>query len=276
MHKPLDPTAIDPHRPWIRDQRDDPHAMNWLQVMFNPFGASPKLHFSRAWTLMFLGRVLLFIVPIFAVFVVSLAGANLSGAWKPVKFLILPIPALLVPFFIFTVATELTSWVAHARRFHEANKSGLRAIVVLIPLFLGIAGFSGGVVMGMGKYQAMNAKQATAAAPAAETPVSDTAAAPAAEASGDEAATAADAEKKPARKGGGQHGKNGPPPSERQTAIGTGTGFAIGLWAISSFFVMLWSLFYVARMPNGGVGRFKTGSDVAQGEEELRPSYAMS
>ncbi|HXK53549.1 MAG TPA: enoyl-CoA hydratase-related protein, partial [Hyphomicrobiales bacterium] len=44
---------------------------------------------------------------------------------------------------------------AHARRFHEAHKSGLRAIVVLIPLFLGIAGFSGGVVMGMGKYQAM-------------------------------------------------------------------------------------------------------------------------
>ena len=46
------------------------------------------------------------------------------------------------------------------------------------------------------------------------------------------------------------------------------------IWAVCSFFVMLWSLLYVARMPNGGVGRFKTGSDIAQGEEDLPPAYA--
>jgi hypothetical protein len=37
---------------------------------------------------------------------------------------------------------------------------------------------------------------------------------------------------------------------------------------------MLWSLLYVARIPNGGVGRFRTGSDIAQGEEELPSAYA--
>ena len=77
--KPYYPDAIDPHRHWIKDARDNPHDMNWGQVLFNPLGSSPKLHFTRAWTLMFMGRLLLFIVPVFAVFVASLAGANLSG-----------------------------------------------------------------------------------------------------------------------------------------------------------------------------------------------------
>ena len=76
--KPYYPDAIDPHRPWIKDARDNPHEMNWGQTLFNPLGSSPKLHFSRAWTFMFMGRVLLFIVPVFAVFVASLSGADLS------------------------------------------------------------------------------------------------------------------------------------------------------------------------------------------------------
>jgi uncharacterized membrane protein YhaH (DUF805 family) len=265
--KPLDPTAIDPHRPWIKDARDNPHEMNWLQTFFNPLGASSKLHFSRAWTFMFLGRVLLFIVPVFAVSIASLAGADLSAAWNPVKALVLPIPALLVPFFAFTLLTELTSWVAHVRRFHETHKSTLWAMIVLIPLMLGLAGFSAGVsavsqAPKMMERAALEAADHQQAVTAGEEGVQAETAAP-------EAADKAP----PARHGP----KGGKAPSLRDAAIGTGMFFGIIAWAAFSLVVMFWTLLYVARMPNGGVGRFKTGSDIAQGEEEkILPAYAIS
>jgi uncharacterized membrane protein YhaH (DUF805 family) len=254
MHRQYnDPTAIDPHRPWIKDARDNPHEMKWGQVLFNPLGTSPKLHFSRAWTFMFLGRVLLFIVPVFSVFIASLAGADLSGAWKPVKALVLPIPELLLPFFLFTVVTEFTSWVAHVRRFNEVHKSPLMAMIVLVPLMLALVGFYLGAQGGIQQYEQMHAPKpaVTAEAPA--------------DAAG-EVPAAAKAEP--------QHRRQGPPQSERDMAAGAGLGLAMPIWAVCSFFVMLWSLLYVARMPNGGVGRFKTGSDIAQGEEDLPPAYA--
>jgi len=256
--KPYYPDAIDPHRPWIKDARDNPHDMRWIQVLFNPFGSSPKLHFSRAWTFMFLGRVLLFIVPVFAVFITSLAGADLSGLWKPVEFLILPIPELLLPFFVFTIVTELTSWVAHMRRFNEAHKSPLRAMIVLLPLMLGLVGFYLGAQGGIKKYEDMNAPKP---AVTAEASTADGAAAPAKEA-------------KPKPQQQQRRGPPGPPPSERDMAASAGFGFATMLWAPTSFLVMLWTLLHVARIPNGGVGRFRTGSDIAQGEEELPPAYA--
>ncbi len=78
-HQYNDPTAIDPHRPWIKDARDNPHEMKWGQVLFNPLGTSPKLHFSRAWTFMFLGRVLLFIVPVFSVLSLRWPGPISAG-----------------------------------------------------------------------------------------------------------------------------------------------------------------------------------------------------
>ncbi|RAN40140.1 hypothetical protein [Hyphomonas sp. GM-8P] len=254
--KPYYPDAIDPHRPWIKDARDNPHDMNWGQVLFNPLGSSPKLHFTRAWTLMFMGRLLLFIVPVFAVFVASLAGANLSGLWKPVEALVLPIPELLLPFFVFTLVTELTSWVAHVRRFNEAHKSPIWAMIVLLPLMLGLVGFYLGAQGGIKKYEEMHAPKpaVTAEAPAGES------------------AAAANTEAKPQQQQ--QRRRPGPPPSERDMAASSGFGFATMLWVPTSFLVMLWSLLYVARIPNGGVGRFRTGSDIAQGEEELPPAYA--
>ncbi|MEZ5997679.1 MAG: hypothetical protein R3B98_03180 [Hyphomonas sp.] len=282
-HPPLDPTAIDPHRPWIRDARDNPHDMNWLQVMFNPFGSSPKLHFTRAWTFMFLGRVLLFIVPIFGVFIASLAGADLGGLWKPVKALALPVPELLLPFFVFTIVTELTSWVAHVRRFNEAHKSPLRAMIVLIPLILALVGFILGAQGGAKQYEMMNApkpaatQQADAPAAAGDAATADAGDAKAAEATDAKDAKAKDgkakAGKKPPQQ---QHRRPGPPPSQREMAAAAGFGLAQMIWAIGSFFVMFWTLLYVARIPNGGVGKFKTGSDIAQGEEELPPGYAVS
>ncbi|WP_321488534.1 hypothetical protein [uncultured Hyphomonas sp.] len=251
--KPYYPDAIDPHRPWIKDARDNPHDMNWGQVLFNPLGTSPKLHFTRAWTLMFLGRILLFIVPVFAVFVASLSGADLSGLWQPVEAFVLPVPELLLPFFIFTIVTELTSWVAHVRRLNDAHKSPLRAMIVLLPLMLGLVGFYLGAQGGIKQYEQMNAPK------------------PAVSATDGAAASPADAKPQPQQQ---RRGPPGPPPSERDVAASSGLGFATMLWAPASFFVMLWSLLYVARIPNGGVGRFRTGSDIAQGEEELPSAYA--
>ena len=255
-HPPYDPAAIDPHRPWIKDKRDNPHEMKWLQVFFNPLGPSPKLHFTRAWTFMFLGRVLLLVVPVFTVLIATLAGADLAIAWKPIKALVLPVPALLVPFFLFTLVTELTSWVAHVRRLHEAHRSPLLAMIVLIPLILGLIAFSLGAQGGIKQYEQMHS-------PAAATQTDD--------AAGDTEAA------KPAKKAQPQqHRRPGPPLSERDMAASVGLSLAMPVWAASSFFVMLWTLLYVARMPNGGVGRFRTGSDVAQGQEDLPPAYAVS
>lgn len=258
---PHDPNAIDPHRPWIKDVRDNPHTMNWVQTLFNPLGASPKLHFSRAWTFMFLGRVLLFIVPVFGVFVASLSGADLAGAWKPVKALVLPVPALLVPFFCFTLVTEFTSWVAHVRRFHEAHRSTLWAMIVLVPLMLSLVGFYLGAQKGIADYEQAHAPKPVAAAPAAADAVS----------AGDTATEAKPAKPKPQQ----QHRRNGPPQSEREMAAASGFGLAMLVWAVLSFLVMFWSLLYVARMPNGGIGRFKTGSDIPQGQEEGPPVYTV-
>ena len=52
--------------------------------------------------------------------------------------------------------------------------------------------------------------------------------------------------------------------------MGGGMGLAMPLWALSSFFVMLWTLLHVARLPNGGAGPFRTGSDLTQEEQRLK------
>lgn len=247
--------AIDSHRPWIKDQRDDPSQMNWLQTLFNPYGLTGKLHFTRAWTLMFMGRVLLFIVPVSSVLIMGLAGADLTAAWQPMEAVVLPIPALLVPFFFFMILTEFTSWVAHVRRLADANRSTLLAMIVLIPLFLGLVGFAGGLVAGAGQYRADQAQapaasvQTEAASPEGVQPVPQNAAQP----------------------DTGPQGRKGPPMTERQMALNTGMGIAGVLWALASFGVMLWTLLFVARMPNGGVGAFRTGSDLSQEAQKSRP-----
>lgn len=244
---------IDPDRPWLRDERDDPRTMNWAATLFNPFGESTKLHFSRAWTLMFMGRVLLYIVPSFVIAILSIAGMKTAAFNKPVDLFLLAVPASLVPFAVFTVLTEFTSFIAHVRRLTEARRPVLLAALVLLPLMLGLAGYLGGAAMGKAQFAAMQQKAAAARA-AAENP--DSAARP-------------DARPAESRRGGqrGRGGpRGGPPPSEKQIARSAGTGLGLMLWAITSFGVMLWTLLYVARLPNGGQGRKRTGSDLTADE----------
>ena len=51
-------TVLDRKRPWLTDERELPANMNWLQTLFNPTGTSPRLHFTRAWTLLFMLQLL--------------------------------------------------------------------------------------------------------------------------------------------------------------------------------------------------------------------------
>ena len=250
------PALIDPHRPWILDRRDDPSAMNWMQTLFNPMGKSSKLHFSRAWTFMFMGRLLLYIVPTCVVAVLAVAGVQPAMLNKPVNLGPVPVPTLLVPFVVFVLVTEYTSFVAHMRRLAEAGRSTLLAGIVLIPLILAMLAFAGGVAGGIAQHEAQAAKVALEAEIAAD-PVK--AAAAKAEANAD------------ASKASPRRGPPAEPQTARQMAIGGGLGLALPIWMLASFAAMLWTLLYVARMPNGGVGEFHTGSHIPENEGLRRP-----
>ena len=259
---PDSPALIDPHRPWILDRRDDPSTMNWIQTLFNPMGQSSKLHFSRAWTFMFMGRVLLYLVPTFVVAVLGIAGLKTETFSNPVNLGPVPVPAMLLPFMLFVLLTEYTSFAAHMRRLAEAGRSTLLAGIVLLPLILGMLAFAGGTVMGNAQHEAEVARIALEKEIAAD-PVRAAAA---------KAEAEAKAKENPqAQKQAQQSGPPKVPTTAREAAISTGMRMAVPIWLLASFGAMLWTLLYVARMPNGGVGEFSTGSHIPENEALRRP-----
>ena len=259
---PDSPALIDPHRPWILDRRDDPSTMNWIQTLFNPMGQSSKLHFSRAWTFMFMGRLLLYLVPTFVVAILGIAGLETARFSKPVSFGPVPVPAMLVPFVLFALLTEYTSFVAHVRRLAEAGRSTLLAGIVLLPLILGMLAFAGGTVMGNAQHEAEVARIALEKEIAAD-PVRAAAA---------KAEAEAKAKENPqAQKQAQQSGPPKVPTTAREAAISMGMRMAVPIWLLASFGAMLWTLLYVARIPNGGVGEFSTGSHIPENEGLRRP-----
>ena len=244
---------IDSHRPWIRDERDDPGAMNWFSTLFNPFGETTKLHFSRAWTFMFMGRVLLYLIPSFTAAILGIAGVKTEFLNTPVNIALFTVPALLVPFVVFTFVTDLTSFSAHSRRLAEAGRPTWLAVIVLVPMILGMAAYYAGTGIGAAQHAEMMKP------PAAKT---ETVAR-----EGEAAAKKGEAKAKPkSQERRGPPGPKGPPPSERQMAVSTGMGMGLPIWGLASFGVMLWTLMYVARLPNGGAGRLRTGSHLTPDE----------
>lgn len=247
---------IDPHRPWIKDARDDPAAMNWAQTLFNPMGETSKLHFSRAWTFMFMGRVLLYILPVVTVSLVMMAGVKAASLMMaPVDLLLLSVPAMILPFVLFTLVTEYTSFVAHVRRLADAKRPVWLAGIVLLPLILGMVFYMLGAQRGAAQFRAAQAQVEADAATAAD-------AATLAETGVDtgDTVTPSSAEEAKAPAQGPQF------TSEREAAMVSGTGLAMMVWALVSFGVMLWTLLYVARLPNQGVGAVRTGSDLTPEE----------
>ena len=260
--------TVDPSRPWIRDPRDAPSQMNCVQTLFNPLGKTSKLHFSRAWTMMFFGRLLLYIVPSWIIGIAGVAGVKTDGANTPVDLLLFTVPALLLPFAIYTLVTEYTSFVAHIRRLTEAGRSAFFGVIVLIPLMLGLLVYALGTQMGAMQYRMMHSP------PKVESVEAKTETASEDETTGEEDDTSAGGDSPPAGAAAGQGGRRSPQMqqmmgmSERELAVATGMGMAFPVWGLASFFVMLWTLLYVARLPNGGQGRIRTGSDLTPEEIE--------
>jgi Flp pilus assembly protein TadB len=120
------------------------------------------------------------------------------------------------------------------------------AVIVLVPMILGLAAYAAGTSMGAAQHRAANAP------PAAAAEVKE---------------REATAEKKPeARPRQGRGGPPGPPQSERQAAVAAGLGMALPIWWLASVGVMIWTLLWVARLPNDGQGRIRTGSHLTPEE----------
>ena len=138
-------TAIDPDRPWITDPEQDPARMSWLDTFLNPTGESPKLHFTRAWSLLFFAGVLAW--PGFGLlaFIVGTVGMDTSGINAFHGYMIAVVLGI----------SSVLSYVIHARRFNHAGKTSLWAILILIPLILASLAFMGGVSGKAAEYQKM-------------------------------------------------------------------------------------------------------------------------
>ena len=220
--------------------------MNWAETLLNPLGETSKLHFSRAWTVMFIGRLLLYLVPSVGAGMLGIAGVKTGFLNAPTDLLLFTVPALLVAFAVFALITEFTSFVAHTRRLADAQRPAWLAVIVLVPMILGLAVYMAGTSMGAAQHRAANA--------------------PAAEAAAGGAAVEAGAARRPEGRSRGRGGPPGPPQSERQAAVSAGLGMALPVWWLASTGVMIWTLVWVARLPNGGQGRVQTGSHLTPEE----------
>ncbi|WP_300395270.1 DUF805 domain-containing protein [Henriciella sp.] len=246
-------TALDPKRPWLTDERQLPRHMNWVQTLFNPLGASPKLHFTRAWTLLFMLQLMIIVGPWTIAAVLNAAG----GEGKPVgMFGVYATP-------IVFIATTLLSYVIHSRRLLDAGKIQLLAVVPLIPLIIAVVAFMGAASQQSAQYDerfemrqdylanpdAFRAKQREKAEKAKQEAEAKAAEA---EASGEEGA-----ESQPTQQGQGRSGPGAPsiqtldqpmgPKAETvlKNALPTIQMIMIPLSAL----VAIWSLMWVARAP---------------------------
>ncbi|MEL6324343.1 MAG: DUF805 domain-containing protein [Pseudomonadota bacterium] len=222
-------TVLDPKRPWIDDPAALPSQMNWFSTLFNPFGRSPKLHFTRAWAGLFMFCFLALAVPQLTGLILSLAGGS-APQWFSALF-----PVALV-------LTVLPLFIVHMRRLNDAGKTPFRAWFVFLPIVL-TAGVVvlGGVLVGASGQQAPNGNGETAA-------IESTADGEAAtstetgEASGDEASTASN-ERQRGRRGRDGRGGDGPEQNPLPAVLG---GI---VYALSNIALTLWSLMWVARQP---------------------------
>lgn len=226
--------ALDPNRPWIDDPRDTPGRMNWIATLFSPFGETSRVHFTRALTVLFF----LSLVTGFMMF-----GAMGNGESYPSAIIGMG------------VVTAL-SFVAHIRRLASARRPVVLAGIVLLPIVLSLAAF---VAVSASSVGAANEELAQYEADLAD-PV---AASARRQAERDEAraATAAADDGEDANAGRDRRGgrPDGPPPGYKEGKFSP-TAFvmtkagppAVMAWMVSGLIVFLWTLLWVARLPNGG------------------------
>lgn len=139
------PEVIDPSRPWITDPEQNPVRQNWFASFFDPTGESPKLHFTRGWTLLFMLQFFSIFGVGMLIFVIGLAGAGTDA---------LSVGAAYLAAGVYLV-TSLMSVVIHIRRLNHARKSPLWAILVLLPLIAAFFVTMGQVTQSRATYDEM-------------------------------------------------------------------------------------------------------------------------
>ena len=253
-------TPLDPDRPWITEQDGDPAKMNWLDTFLNPAGESPKLHFTRAWTILFFAGILAWPGFGLASFIAGAAGMDTSGLSAFHGYLIAVVVGV----------SSILSFVIHSRRLNHAGKTSLWAIIILIPLVLGALAFMGGVSGKAAEYQELYDKRAEYLAdPAAwrEQRLQERRdAQAAAEKARLEAEAARAAGEEPSGEGAQNQGQRGGPPGgfdggpNPENPLPEKEAFIVrpnlqsfyGLIVLFSLPIMIWSLTWVARTPNFG------------------------
>lgn len=120
-------------------------SMNWAQTLFNPLGTSNKIEFTRAWTLLFFLQVGIVLGPAFTSSVIGLVGGDAGGL---AKFGLYASPVVFI-------LTTVCSYIIHTRRLRDARKSTLWAVLILLPLFLGLAAFVSSVSSAAQRYDVM-------------------------------------------------------------------------------------------------------------------------
>ena len=134
--------VLDPKHPWLTDERELPSRMNWVQTLFNPTGKSPRLHFTRAWTVLFMLQLMIIVLPFSIALVLDMAG----GDGGPVgEFGVFATPVVFV-------ITTLISYIIHVRRLNDAGKSPLWGFLPLLPLILALVVFMWGIQQQSAQY----------------------------------------------------------------------------------------------------------------------------
>ena len=255
-------SALDPDRPWITDNEQLPTRMSWFDTFFNPTGKSPKLHFTRAWTVLFFIGLIGWAGFGFIIFMIGVAGGDADGINTAHKYFIAIIMAL----------TSVLSYVIHSRRLNHAGKVSLRALIVLVPLILASVMFMGAIAGKSAQYDRLYEQRAEFLADpeawrearleerrkAQEEAEKARLEAAAAEAAGEagEAGEQNSQRGQRGQRGGGQGNWNrgpnpeNPLPSKEAFIVRPNLGaFSMTIMGFNTL-IMIWSLLWVARVPN--------------------------
>lgn len=268
-------TALDPKRPWLTDERELPRHMNWLQTLFNPTGTSPRLHFTRAWTLLFMLQLLIIVGPWFAALILGAAGGDGTSVGM---FGVYATPAVFI-------VTTLISYVIHSRRLNDAGKSQLLAMIPLIPLVIAVVVFIGGAQQQAAQYdkrfemrqeyladpdafRARQREEQEKAKEEAEKRAAETGA------SGEETGEQPQGQRRRGQggPGGGMMSLDQPMPPKAETVLKNALPAIQMIIIILSFPIAIWSLMWVARVPY--FGRYP-GRDDAGPVADQRRSYEI-
>ena len=255
-------TALDPERPWITNEEELPQRMRWFDTLFNPAGASPKLHFTRAWTLLFFAGLFAWVGVGAIITVIGIAGVDTTGLSAFHGYLIAVVLAI----------TSICSYVIHTRRLNHAGKISLRALVVLLPMVIGAVLFLGGVSGKAAEYDDLYQKRAEFLADPAAWREARLEEQRQQQAEAEKARLEAEQARENGEEGAGEQrgqrggqGRGGPPggwnqgpspenplPSKEEFIVRPNLGAFNTPIVLMNTLIMIWSLLWVARVPNFG------------------------